>query len=195
MKAAGSPGRPLRLLSVKVMSVIIQEAAWAAAVAWTRAADSMKRGGAAREGSSVGQADLREVQGDQASWHCHGDLREPQAQAETGLGGCDRPYRPSTCAEIFAPFLRILPAFALSLEGPRLTRMGSRHRTLPRGVKNRAGTFVLPDGRRLVDGDPLPSSASSPWSCAGRVVHLYSPIDFSGCLRRVLHKHGTHCRY
>ena len=41
--------------------------------------------GQAREGSSVCQADLRKVQGHQAPWRCHGDLREPQAQAEAGL--------------------------------------------------------------------------------------------------------------
>jgi hypothetical protein len=46
---------------------------------------SVKRGGAAREGSSVCEADLREVQGDQAAWRRDGHLREPQAQAEAGL--------------------------------------------------------------------------------------------------------------
>lgn len=49
------------------------------------AASGAKRGGAAREGSSVCEANLREVQGHQAQGRCDGHLREPQAQAEAGL--------------------------------------------------------------------------------------------------------------
>src|SRR5918996_3603062 len=39
------------------------------------------------EGTAVGQADVREVQGHQEARAGHGDLLEPEAQAAAGIGG------------------------------------------------------------------------------------------------------------
>ena len=37
------------------------------------------------ESKTISKTDLRQVPGDQAQRRCHGHLREPEAQTETGL--------------------------------------------------------------------------------------------------------------
>jgi hypothetical protein len=49
--------------------------------------------GASVEGTAVGQEDVREVQGDPPAWAGHGDLLEPQAQAEAGMSVRDEAER------------------------------------------------------------------------------------------------------